>query len=271
MLTLQPADIFIDAQSKFYSQKVRENLLEGLRVFRLADQERTLWVDALCINQEDTDERNQQVGMMGLIFWLAERVLIWLGCDKRRIASKIFNYMERISRDYFHSKDPDHRRPRSAAETETLDAHVWSSIGEIYRNPWFERVWVQQEIGLARNARFFWGEADCCHHVVLGFDLWLEQAGELPVKRFNIDRGVLKGTRSHWISYGRSTREKWADDRNNFMSLRPFLVTLIEGARCKAHVARRLILETIFTLSSATLRPEDTTRTGQASKSIISS
>ncbi|KAI0436565.1 hypothetical protein F4803DRAFT_541810, partial [Xylaria telfairii] len=223
-----------DKQLQFCSKKARDNLVEGLRVFRLANQERTLWVDALCINQEDRDERSQQVGMMGLIFWLAECVLIWLGRDERRIASGVFKYMQPISRGYFHSKDPNHNRARSSAETEALDAQMWGNIGELYRNPWFERVWVQQEIGLARQARFFWGEANCCHHDVLGFDLWLEQAGELAVKRFNIDRGVLRGTRSHWISYGRSTREAWGDDRNNFMTARPFLVTLIEGARCKA-------------------------------------
>ncbi|KAI0187058.1 heterokaryon incompatibility protein-domain-containing protein [Xylaria flabelliformis] len=223
-----------DTQSQFYSNKVRKNLLEGLRVFRLANQERTLWVDALCINQEDRDERSQQVGLMGLIFWLAESVLIWLGRDERQIAGQTFNYMQPISWGYFHSKDPNHKRPRSSAETEALDARIWSGIKELYCNPWFERVWVQQEIGLAKKARFFWGEANCCHHDVLGFDLWLEQAGELPVKRFNIDRGVLRGTRSHWISYGRSTREAWGDHRVKFMTLRPFLATLIEGAHCKA-------------------------------------
>ncbi|KAH8165307.1 hypothetical protein CIB48_g2958 [Xylaria polymorpha] len=59
-------------------KKARDNLVDGLRVSRLANQERTLWMDSLCINQEDRDERSQQVGMMGLIFWLAECVLIWL-------------------------------------------------------------------------------------------------------------------------------------------------------------------------------------------------
>ncbi|KAI1131402.1 hypothetical protein F5Y10DRAFT_286773 [Nemania abortiva] len=224
-----------DAQSQFSSKRIRANLLEGLRVFRLADRERTLWVDALCINQEDRDERSQQVGLMGLIFWLAECVLIWLGHDERGIARDVLSYMQPISSGYFHSKDPNHNRPRTPAETEALDPYIWNGIAVLYRNPWFERVWAQQEIGLARNARFFWGtEVHCCHHDVLGFDLWLEKAGQLAIKRFNLDRGVLRGTRSHWISYGRSTRETWADDRNNFISLRPFLVTLIEGARCKA-------------------------------------
>lgn len=152
------ADLLTDPQSQFCSSKVRSNLLEGLRVFRLANQERTVWVDALCINQEDRDERSQQVGLMGLIFWLAECVLIWLGRDERRIAGETFNYMQPISWGYFHSKDPNYNRPRNSTETEALDARIWGGIKELYCNPWFERVWVQQEIGLAKKARFFWGE-----------------------------------------------------------------------------------------------------------------
>ncbi|KAI1174370.1 hypothetical protein F4777DRAFT_580057 [Nemania sp. FL0916] len=230
--TLNITNTITDSETEFRPKQIRTNLVDGLRVLRMPDRERTLWIDALCINQDDRDERSQQVGFMGLIFWLAECVLVWLGPDEKGIAAKVIKYMQPISAAYFHSND---RRPRSQEEAEALDADVWSGIAELYRNPWFERVWVQQEVGLARHCRFFWGDkVNCCHHDVLGFDLWLETAGQQIVNRFNMDRGVLKGTRSHWISYGRSTREAWADDRQNFISQRPFLVTLIEGARCKA-------------------------------------
>jgi hypothetical protein len=40
---------------------------------------RTLWADQVCINQEDTEERNQQVALMGDIFRSASSTLIWLG------------------------------------------------------------------------------------------------------------------------------------------------------------------------------------------------
>jgi hypothetical protein len=41
-----------------------------------------LWVDALCINQEDTTERNHQVMQMGAIYEKAKRVVVWLGRPK---------------------------------------------------------------------------------------------------------------------------------------------------------------------------------------------
>ncbi|PVH75596.1 HET-domain-containing protein [Cadophora sp. DSE1049] len=45
--------------------QVRQNLLDALRALRLPHEPRLLWIDALCINRDDTIERNHQVGKMG--------------------------------------------------------------------------------------------------------------------------------------------------------------------------------------------------------------
>jgi hypothetical protein len=58
---------------------VRRNLWQALRCLRTELRERTLWVDAICINQEDVLERNHQVGMMGSIYNYASSVRVWLG------------------------------------------------------------------------------------------------------------------------------------------------------------------------------------------------
>ena len=63
---------------------------------------------------------------------------------------------------------------------------------------------------------------------------WLEPAGQLAVRRFNIQTDAVRGARNSWINYGRSTRPSWSDDRDRFMTERPFLVTLAEAASCKA-------------------------------------
>jgi hypothetical protein len=49
---------------------------------RSPDTDRALWMDALCINQEDVIERNQQVYLMGSIYSQAREVLVWLGPEK---------------------------------------------------------------------------------------------------------------------------------------------------------------------------------------------
>lgn len=58
---------------------VTHNLFLALKHLRLPYNERKLWVDAICINQEDVEERSQQVQIMQKIYWRARRVIVWLG------------------------------------------------------------------------------------------------------------------------------------------------------------------------------------------------
>lgn len=63
---------------------VRNNLFDLL--LRLSETAQTLlWVDAICIDQENIDERNHQVGLMGKIYAQAASVIVWLGADDRRV------------------------------------------------------------------------------------------------------------------------------------------------------------------------------------------
>lgn len=61
-----------------------------LRRIRLEDNIRTVWIDGVCINQTDTRERGHQVGLMGEIYRMAQRVVIWLGEDVRGLAKNSF-------------------------------------------------------------------------------------------------------------------------------------------------------------------------------------
>ena len=55
------------------------NLVSALRHLRYSDSTRILWIDAICINQRDLTERNEQVGRMADIYRNAQRTLVWLG------------------------------------------------------------------------------------------------------------------------------------------------------------------------------------------------
>jgi hypothetical protein len=61
---------------------VRGNLYAFLEQLCLQGDTSTFWCDAICINQEDTLERNHQVGFMGHIYRDAQKVLVWLGEDQ---------------------------------------------------------------------------------------------------------------------------------------------------------------------------------------------
>jgi hypothetical protein len=215
--------------------RIRANLAAGLLAFRHKDMKRTLWADALCINQNDTDERSSQVEMMGLIFWLAESVLIWLGPDPDSIAQDVFDSLHPLAEFFWHHHAG--LGPHwDAHEVEALDPRLWKGISALYANPWFTRVWVQQEVGLARYSWFHWGatarRAD--HHDVFGFDMLLERRGQHVKRRFGIDQTAVSTTREQWLNYGRSTREGWVGDHHDFLSSRPFLVILVQCANCLA-------------------------------------
>lgn len=76
--------------------RVTSNCESLLRHLRLKTQTRHLWVDALCINQSSTSDKNHQVPLMGDIFESAERVIIWLGPERTSVTNffrrvKLFN------------------------------------------------------------------------------------------------------------------------------------------------------------------------------------
>jgi hypothetical protein len=73
---------------------VTKSLETALRHLRYPDKPRTLWVDYVCINQEDILERSQQVAKMGLIYEQADSVLIWLGLAtlNSRVGIEILRY-----------------------------------------------------------------------------------------------------------------------------------------------------------------------------------
>ncbi|KAJ8064481.1 hypothetical protein OCU04_006815 [Sclerotinia nivalis] len=75
---------------------VTQNLAIALHHLRLSDKPRRLWVDALCINQSDVKERNEQVRLMGEIYSMAKPVLIWLG-ESFEGSDEIFISMSKIA------------------------------------------------------------------------------------------------------------------------------------------------------------------------------
>lgn len=64
------------------SLQITVSLFTALKQLRLPDRPRTLWADAVCINQNDIVEKGTQVKLMSQIYSRTSRILIWLGEDK---------------------------------------------------------------------------------------------------------------------------------------------------------------------------------------------
>ncbi|KAK5654526.1 hypothetical protein OQA88_7155 [Cercophora sp. LCS_1] len=111
---------------------ITANLDSALRHIRHEIDHVILWVDAICINQNDTGERNHQVQLMARIYSSAKRVLVWLGPS----ADGSDNVFESI-------------KQRGSSKTQAPS--FMASLGKLCQRPWFRRVWVVQEFALAKR------------------------------------------------------------------------------------------------------------------------
>jgi hypothetical protein len=91
-----------DIQLSGHSFNVTENLHSALNYLRYSDRSRVLWIDAICTNQTEIPERNQQVQHMGEIYRHAKRVVVWL-CESTQATEQGLNFLVEV-KDYLASK-----------------------------------------------------------------------------------------------------------------------------------------------------------------------
>lgn len=152
--------------------KVTANLFALLRRFRSSVETQLLWIDAICINQEDLEERSQQVPLMRDIYQKAATVLIWLGKEKPytreglQVISQLANAF-----DLSRSEHEFQRRGSFGQFRNSLDVPCgmqlealtykpgWAGVTDLVSSrTYFMRLWVVQEIVLSSNAMVVCGE-----------------------------------------------------------------------------------------------------------------
>ncbi|KAG4443343.1 hypothetical protein IFR05_001132 [Cadophora sp. M221] len=121
-----------------------------------------LWTDAICINQEDEEEKPQQLMLMGKIYSQAKTVLCWIGEEKQQ-TQNAFRIISSIA-EAFHLKIPGTREsfvesgkpfPEIILDEDLVDeiqGDGWLAVVDVFTRPYFGRIWVVQEIVLSRDA-----------------------------------------------------------------------------------------------------------------------
>ncbi|PLB34246.1 HET-domain-containing protein [Aspergillus candidus] len=136
--------------------RITANLDAALRHLRFEDRPRTLWIDAICINQGDLNERSEQVQRMAHIYTQAQRVVVWLGeaSSDSKLALERLCHLGRqniITKSNFGFRAPEAEHPDWWLPSFDIpfDDDTWKAISSLLDRAWFQRLWVFQEIQLA--------------------------------------------------------------------------------------------------------------------------
>jgi hypothetical protein len=115
--------------------QVQENLGNALKHLRLKDKARTLWVDAICVDQANDDERGHQIAQMGKIYSQATTVRVWLGMP------------DELSRNAFQFLG--NSRMLRGLKSGIIEVDGWEAVASLCRRKYWERLWIVQEVVLA--------------------------------------------------------------------------------------------------------------------------
>ena len=136
---------------------VTQNLASALIHLRHEHEPRVLWIDAICIDQQNLKERGEQVAQMADVFSMADRVIVWLGpeMDNSKYALATLQDLSlEIEVGWINeSMTPAADRAPSWADRSCplpYDAKTLQAISDLLHRSWFERLWIWQEIILAR-------------------------------------------------------------------------------------------------------------------------
>ncbi|KAF1922698.1 HET-domain-containing protein [Didymella exigua CBS 183.55] len=128
---------------------VTANLRVILRALRLTHQERVLWIDAVCIDQHNIQERSHQVSRMNDIYSHAANVVIWLG-EPLSDAALAFNFLQEFGRQR-------NELPMSTDEDRNTEQTAMA-VRSLLMRSWWTRIWTAQEWILAGSTTFQSGQ-----------------------------------------------------------------------------------------------------------------
>lgn len=163
---------------------ITDTLHDALIYLRSPREERVLWVDQICINQKDKNERSAQVKLMQDIYSSAGCAVVWLRVgrpllpawlvpQKSELAEffeRIETSIEKLSRDDGLESDPgvghESYQVRSKKALQDMskderaryglpddDDHDWTLFYGFFDAPWFSRVWVIQEVAWPKKVQ----------------------------------------------------------------------------------------------------------------------
>lgn len=192
-----PQTVCVRDKGQLKTLRITQNLASALRHIRKSTQALVLWVDAICINQEDTDERSSQVAAMGDIYSLADNVVVWLG-EGSEDSSLGIRSIEALSVMVERTDGTSGLRWKdgfsdSARNSVVQNSRAAISLYNLFSREWFERLWVRQEVFFARSTTLVCGDNSMpWSQLELAWDvLFAHQAIDTIEKAANVNPGTF--------------------------------------------------------------------------------
>lgn len=151
---------------------------------------RILWVDSICINQNDLDERSSQVSLMRDVYHNARRVVVWLGQGTMAMyqAIKTLNtisqrYEEIGTSDQVSSQTAQLHSPLMERVDKQKHAGQFDFLQDwkVFESPWFNRTWVVQEAFNAKETIFYCGDCTLTLAMMLRVNKCISMIQGLPM------------------------------------------------------------------------------------------
>jgi len=128
---------------------IGNNCYAALRRLRLVDEDRTVWIDAVCINQEDPYERGHQVRMMSDVYSFASGVMVMLR-DQVPDCRLLLDRLTEINNLLESGAIIARFRPNPV---------ISQQLETLFKDPWFKRTWVLQEVHAKSLVTIMYGPA----------------------------------------------------------------------------------------------------------------
>ncbi|KAK5103512.1 hypothetical protein LTS08_002927 [Lithohypha guttulata] len=164
---------------------------------RHSDRPRIVWADAICINQQDDDEKSHHVAFMNRIYSHASDVLVCMTGGSEEVAGHTIALLHdhTLRRAGFASVND---MPILNDDDPVLSDPRWPAFGKLMQNEWFKRAWVCQETGVAKHATIHWADAAMDYRHTMHLARWVVRCAPQLQSSAGISLLTIHSDWSNW-------------------------------------------------------------------------
>lgn len=217
---------------------VSTNLRDALRQVRHETLPIRLWIDAICINQEDLDERSRQVLLMSRIYHSAQSIWFWLGASDQE-SDMALEWIRKICQAKHLLEVKGNQLPSRSMlldDTEIVSIGLyplrfpeWKALVDFFNRPVFRRIWIVQEIVTARKVIAYCGSSELDLSYIANAIDFITQCSwdSLLSNYYNAGQNsfayvhAIWSIREEWLLHGANLRRRVVQATRNFQATDP--------------------------------------------------